>query len=74
MSKFSHDAEDDDDSADDAGAMAIPRRFLRNSRAINGSDIIILSVICSFLPKADIKLCSLCSYILTLGIYYELRI
>ena len=30
MSKFSHDADDEDDAA---GAMTILRRFLRNSRA-----------------------------------------
>ena len=36
MSKFSHDAADAAD--DDAGAMTIPRRFLRkNSRANNGT-------------------------------------
>ena len=29
MSKFSHDAADDDNDADDARAMTIPRRFVR---------------------------------------------
>ena len=29
MSKFSHNADDDDDAADDTRAMTIPRRFLR---------------------------------------------
>ena len=29
MSKFSHDATDDEDADEDARAMTIPRRFLR---------------------------------------------
>ena len=33
MSKFSHDADDDDADADDAKAMTIPRLFFENSRA-----------------------------------------
>ena len=33
MSKFLHDVAEDDDAADDAMAMTIPRRFLKKKTA-----------------------------------------